>query len=144
LQQQFEQIRQRILSQPRDLTSLKADVVQMREKLRQHHAADAADPKHSSGGIVDLEFISQYLVLAHAATDSGLYRYSDNIRILDAAAAAGLLSTEQVVQLQQAYQLLRGAGHRQTLAPATLPSLDSLQQARQQVEQVWQQLFYPL
>ncbi|NRQ44227.1 bifunctional [glutamate--ammonia ligase]-adenylyl-L-tyrosine phosphorylase/[glutamate--ammonia-ligase] adenylyltransferase [Rheinheimera sp. YQF-2] len=144
LQQQFEQIRQRILSQPRDLTSLKADVVQMREKLRQHHAADAADPKHSSGGIVDLEFISQYLVLAHAATDSSLYRYSDNIRILDAAAAAGLLSTEQVVQLQQAYQLLRGAGHRQTLAPATLPSLDSLQQARQQVEHVWQQLFYPL
>src|SRR5690606_18567065 len=58
LQQQFEHIRQRILSQPRDLTNLKADVVQMREKLRQHHAADAADPKHSSGGIVDLEFIS--------------------------------------------------------------------------------------
>jgi len=141
LVQQFDQIRRQILSLPRDAAKLRSDVVQMRDKLRQHHAADALDPKHSSGGIVDLEFISQYLVLAHAAGDAGLYRYSDNIRILDAAAVADLLSAEQVTQLQQAYQLLRGAGHRQTLAPATLPSLDSLQQAKQQVEQVWQQLF---
>ncbi|WP_305555935.1 bifunctional [glutamate--ammonia ligase]-adenylyl-L-tyrosine phosphorylase/[glutamate--ammonia-ligase] adenylyltransferase [Rheinheimera sp.] len=141
LVQQFDQIRQQILSLPRDAAKLRIDVVQMRDKLRQHHAADELDPKHSSGGIVDLEFISQYLVLAHAASDAGLYRYSDNIRILDAAAAGGLLSAEQVTQLQQAYQLLRGAGHRHTLAPATLPSLDSLQQAKQQVEQIWQQLF---
>ena len=141
LQQRFAQIRQQILSQPRDLPQLQQDVVQMRDKLRQHHAAQSDDPKHSVGGIVDLEFISQYLVLAYSQQYPGLYQYSDNIRILDAAEAGGLLTAEQVAQLQQAYQLLRGAGHRQTLAPATVPAEDSLAQAKLQVAEVWQQLF---
>ena len=144
LQQRFTQIRQQILSLPRPLAKLRQDVIDMRDKLRQHHGLDADDPKHSVGGIVDLEFISQYLVLAYAAEDAALYQYSDNIRILAAAAKHGLLAEEQKQQLQQAYQLLRGAGHRQTLAPATLPSLDSLQSAKQQVEHVWQQLFTPI
>ncbi|GAB58986.1 glutamate-ammonia-ligase adenylyltransferase [Rheinheimera nanhaiensis E407-8] len=141
LQHRFLQIRQQILSAQRDLAKLAGDVVQMRQKLRQHHGVEAEDPKHASGGIVDLEFISQYLVLAYAHQFAGLYRYSDNIRILDAAAECGLLSVLQVQQLQQAYQLLRGYGHRQTLAPASLPADDSLQEAKAQVAQVWQQLF---
>ncbi len=141
LQQRFLNIRQQILSAPRDIAKLATDVVQMRQKLRQHHGLETADPKHSSGGIVDLEFISQFLVLAYAHQHAALYRYSDNIRILDAAAECGLLSLAQVEQLQQAYQLLRGYGHRQTLAPATLPADDSLQAAKTQVAQVWQQLF---
>ncbi|MEH8019791.1 bifunctional [glutamate--ammonia ligase]-adenylyl-L-tyrosine phosphorylase/[glutamate--ammonia-ligase] adenylyltransferase [Rheinheimera metallidurans] len=143
LQYRFGQIRQQILSLPRDLSKLRQDVIDMRDKLRQHHGANLDDPKHSVGGIIDLEFISQYLVLGYGASYSNLYQYSDNIRILDAAAVDGLLNLTQVEQLQQAYQLLRGAGHRQTLAPVTLPSLDSLLDARQQVEQVWQQLFNP-
>jgi glutamate-ammonia-ligase adenylyltransferase len=144
IQQKFEHIRQQILSQPRDLAKLREDVLQMREKLRQHHGVEAADPKHSMGGIVDLEFISQYLVLAYAAEHAQLYRYSDNIRILDAAAECGLLPPQQVQALQQAYQLLRGVGHRQTLAPATLPAQDSLALAKQTVEQCWRQLFNQL
>lgn len=144
IRQRFEHIRQQIISQPRDLARLRDDVLQMRDKLRQHHGVATADPKHSSGGIVDLEFISQYLVLGHAAEHAQLYRYSDNIRILDAAAASGLLPEPQVQQLQQAYQLLRGAGHRQTLAPAKLPEQDSLTQAKQTVEQCWRQLFNQL
>ena len=139
--QHFNRIRQQILSQPRQLGSLQQDVTAMRDKLRQHHSGMADDPKHSVGGIVDLEFISQFLVLAYAHQHAALYRYSDNIRILDAAEAGGLLTAEQVAQLQQAYQLLRGAGHRQTLAPATVPAEDSLAQAKQQVAEVWQQLF---
>lgn len=141
MQQRFLHIRQQILSTPRDIAKLAADVVQMRQKLRQHHGLETEDPKHSSGGIVDLEFISQFLVLAYAHQHAALYRYSDNIRILDAAAECGLLSSAQVQQLQQAYQLLRGYGHRQTLAPATLPADDSLQTAKARVALVWQQLF---
>ena len=139
--QQFEAIRQQIICLPRQADTLRSDVQQMREKLRQHHGAAEQDPKHSHGGIVDLEFISQYLVLAFGAQYPALYRFSDNIRILDAAAASGLLTTEQSEQLQQAYQLLRGAGHRLTLAPATLPDADELQQAKSQVSAIWQQLF---
>ena len=114
---------------------------EMRQKLRQHHGEQSTEVKHASGGIVDLEFISQYLVLGYAAEHAQLYRYSDNIRILDAAADCGLLQAQQVQELQQAYQLLRGAGHRQTLAPAKLPEQDSLTQAKQVVEQSWRQLF---
>ena len=110
----------------------------MRDKLRQHHGVATADPKHSSGGIVDLEFISQYLVLGYAAEHAQLYRYSDNIRILDAAAACGLMSLTQAQQLQQAYQQLRGSSHRQTLAPAEV-AVEDLSGAEQQVRDAWQQ-----
>ncbi|MDX3773327.1 bifunctional [glutamate--ammonia ligase]-adenylyl-L-tyrosine phosphorylase/[glutamate--ammonia-ligase] adenylyltransferase [Chromatiaceae bacterium AAb-1] len=137
----FSQIRQRILSQPRDHGKLQQDVISMRDKLRQHHGEHADDLKHSAGGIIDLEFISQYLVLAYSGQYPALYEFTDNIRILDAAAASALLSTAQTTALQQAYQLLRGVGHRLTLAPATLPAEARLEQARADVKQVWQQLF---
>ena len=139
--QRFAQIRQQIIGLDREPQKLREDVVQMRHKLRQHHGATTDDPKHSAGGIIDLEFISQYLVLAHGAAYPALYQYTDNMRILDAAAQAGFLAANEVVQLQQAYQLLRGAGHRQTLAPATLPATDELLQAKAVVEQIWQRLF---
>ncbi|MBZ9612362.1 bifunctional [glutamate--ammonia ligase]-adenylyl-L-tyrosine phosphorylase/[glutamate--ammonia-ligase] adenylyltransferase [Rheinheimera maricola] len=139
--QRFEHIRQHIICLARDSKTLLQDVLQMREKLRQHHAGKTDDPKHSVGGIVDLEFISQYLVLSQGAAHPDLYRYSDNIRILDAAAQCGLLPSPQVEALQRAYQLLRGAGHRQTLAPAALPAADTLAEAKQTVELAWQQLF---
>ena len=139
--QRFTEIRQQIICLDRAQDKLAEEVVQMRQKLRQHHGVTADDPKHSAGGIVDLEFISQYLVLAHGAKHAELYQYTDNIRILDAVAQSGLLPPDDVQQLQQAYQLLRGAGHRQTLAPATLPAQDELQQAKSVVENVWQRLF---
>lgn len=141
LTERFSQIRQQILTLPRDQNKLAAEVQQMRQKLRQHHNAERFDLKHSVGGIIDLEFISQYLVLAYAARYPELYRYSDNIRILDAVAAVGLLSAPQVEALQQAYQTLRNMGHRQTLLSATLPLVDAAEQALQQVAEVWLQLF---
>ncbi|MBV2128972.1 bifunctional [glutamate--ammonia ligase]-adenylyl-L-tyrosine phosphorylase/[glutamate--ammonia-ligase] adenylyltransferase [Arsukibacterium indicum] len=137
----FNRIRADIIELKRDAAQLRLDVVTMRQKLRSHHGSADDDVKHSAGGIVDLEFISQYLVLAHGKAYPALYRFSDNIRILDAAADAGLLAPEQVAELQQAYQLLRGWGHRLTLAPARVPTESRLAAARAAVEQVWQQLF---
>lgn len=137
--QRFNQIRSEILAKPRDLAVLKAEVTEMRQKLRQHHGEQNAEVKHASGGIVDLEFISQYLVLGYGHQYADLYFYSDNIRILDAAAAAGLLQLQQTQALQQAYQQLRGVSHRQTLEPAT-EILQPLDDAMKEVRQVWQQL----
>lgn len=93
--------------------------------------------KHAAGGVVDLEFISQYLVLAHAATFPALYQYSDNIRILDAAVAAKLMSAEQAALLQQAYQDLRGVSHRLTLEPANTGNLPDVRAAMLQVQASW-------
>jgi [glutamine synthetase] adenylyltransferase / [glutamine synthetase]-adenylyl-L-tyrosine phosphorylase len=141
LTEKFNQIREEILTLPRDIKELRTDVQQMRQKLRQHHIAEKLDLKHSIGGIIDLEFISQFLVLAYAAQFPQLYRFTDNIRILEAVATVGLLPQSQVEALQQAYQLLRGVGHRQTLMPATLPLAEAAEQAQLDVEQIWLQLF---
>ncbi len=80
-----------MLALPRDKNTLSLEVQEMRDKLRQHHGVDSTEVKHASGGVVDLEFISQYLVLAYGAQQPALYQYSDNIRILEAAAAVGLM-----------------------------------------------------
>ncbi|MDX1536911.1 bifunctional [glutamate--ammonia ligase]-adenylyl-L-tyrosine phosphorylase/[glutamate--ammonia-ligase] adenylyltransferase [Arsukibacterium sp.] len=137
----FNKIRADIIRLKRDPDQLRHDVITMRQKLRNHHGSADDDVKHSTGGIVDLEFISQYLVLAHGKAHPALYRFSDNMRILEAAGDAGLLEVQQVTELQQAYQLLRGWGHRLTLAPARVPTESRLAAARATVEQIWQQLF---
>ena len=137
--QRFEQIRAEILGKSRDLTALRAEVRDMRQKLREHHGVASTEVKHKAGGIVDLEFISQFLVLGYAASYPALYQYSDNIRILDAAAEAGLMPLGQAQQLQQAYQQLRGISHRQTLAPAQGAAEEDLSAAEQQVRDAWQQ-----
>lgn len=137
--QRFEQIRAEILGKSRDLTALRAEVRDMRQKLREHHGVASTEVKHKAGGIVDLEFISQFLVLGYAASYPALYQYSDNIRILDAAAEAGLMPLAQAQQLQQAYQQLRGISHRQTLAPAQGAAEEDLSAAEQQVRDAWQQ-----
>lgn len=137
--QRFEQIRAEILGKTRDLVALRAEVRDMRQKLREHHGATSTEVKHKAGGIVDLEFISQFLVLGYAALYPALYQYSDNIRILDAAAEVGLMPLTQAQQLQQAYQQLRGISHRQTLAPAQGEAEEDLSVAEQQVRDAWQQ-----
>jgi glutamate-ammonia-ligase adenylyltransferase len=137
----FAQIRREVLSRPRDIAALAREVIDMRQKLRAHHGEQSTEVKHRAGGIVDLEFISQFLVLAYSAQHPALYEYPDNIRILDAAAASGLLAHEQVQSLQQAYQRLRGVSHRQTLLPVTDPLAQDLTGAEQAVQLSWQQVF---
>lgn len=138
----FNAIRARLLGQVRDRDALKAEVMAMRQKLREHHGTQTDDVKHRSGGIVDLEFISQYLVLAYGAQYPELYQYPDNIRILEAAAAVGLLAVEQSQALQLAYQQLRGISHRKTLAPAPSQVQDPQTHAAElAIQQGWAQVF---
>ena len=106
----------------------------MREKMFGHitpahaKAADAPvfDLKHSRGGIVDLEFMVQYLVLARSFQHPGLTRYTDNIRILESAAEAGLLERGESEALIGIYRAYRAEGHKRALqqakneVPATL------------------------
>ncbi len=133
----FEAIRAEVLARPRDLPKLQTEVVEMRQKLREHHGVDNAEVKHAAGGVVDLEFISQYLVLAYASKFPALYQYSDNIRILDAAVGAGLMPAAQAGLLQQAYRDLRGVSHRLTLEPVDTTDLPDVSAAMQQVQASW-------
>lgn len=144
LKQDFDQIRQHILAQPRDIAALTKDVSDMRRKMFDHLAKESDgqfDLKQSRGGIADIEFISQFLVLAHAQQHSELTVYPDNVRIVEAAQQAGLLNEQQVKIVIDAYLKYRDFYHIASLndeskSIATAEILEHIEQ----VKDVWQGL----
>lgn len=121
LGRRFEELRRQLLCQPRDSVTLKADVVEMRQKMRDHLASKPADQqqqfhlKHDAGGIVDIEFLAQYAVLSKAADYPELAVWSDNVRILESLQACGVMSAADAQGLAEAYKALRSATHRLAL-----------------------------
>ncbi|WP_202410360.1 bifunctional [glutamate--ammonia ligase]-adenylyl-L-tyrosine phosphorylase/[glutamate--ammonia-ligase] adenylyltransferase [Pseudomaricurvus sp. HS19] len=119
LAEQFEQLRADLLAQPRELDKLRQEVVEMREKMRSHLGTKGGEEekaaqfhlKQDAGGIVDIEFLVQYSVLAWAHQDRSLTRWSDNIRVLESLQAAGLMEAGDAEQLIEAYKAYRSAGH---------------------------------
>ncbi len=119
---EFEAIRRDVLSLSREEESLRAEVLEMREKMRAHLGskasrgeAEAFHIKQDTGGMVDIEFLVQYLVLRDAAHHSALLRYTDNMRILDTIGELGIMDTENVQGVQEAYVHYRTLGHRLSL-----------------------------
>jgi glutamate-ammonia-ligase adenylyltransferase len=116
----FNAIRAEILARPRDLETLKKEVVDMREKMRMHllpaaqHQDDTASfhLKQAYGGIVDIEFMAQYAVLAWAHQYNELTCWTDNIRILESIQQCKLIDDNQAQVLTEAYKAYRAAGHR--------------------------------
>lgn len=146
LTEQFNQLRGAILGQQRDLTKLREDVVTMREKMRANLGSKQGETelfhvKQDIGGLVDIEFIVQYLVLAYSHAHPELYEFTDNMRILDALAATGVLPQAKVECLQEAYLIYRKTTHHAALEKAGtfLPAKPWIDY-RQQVTQLWQQL----
>ena len=115
----YEALRARILSRPRDIAALAKDVISMRKRMREEltrkAGRGASQPpfviKQGEGGIVDIEFMVQFFVLSQSATCEALLTYSDNIRILEAAAGCGVLSPDEIDTLIKAYLALRGTLH---------------------------------
>ena len=85
LHQQFDAIRREILCKTRDAQTLKREVREMRERCATISASkrDLFDIKTDEGGITDIEFIAQYLVLRYAPGEPRLTRWSDNVRIFE-------------------------------------------------------------
>ncbi|MBI3575820.1 MAG: bifunctional [glutamate--ammonia ligase]-adenylyl-L-tyrosine phosphorylase/[glutamate--ammonia-ligase] adenylyltransferase [Gammaproteobacteria bacterium] len=140
----FEEVRHEILCRPRDPERLRAEVREMRRKMAATHAADAAgfNVKHDRGGIVDIEFMVQYAVLRWAHAHPALARHPDNIGILEALAAEGLLDAAKACTLIEAYRRYLSAEHRlklmergSTVDRATLDGLP------EQVAQIWDEMF---
>jgi len=112
----FGKVRDTVLRQVRDTQSLGTEVRQMREKMRKHLGQGTKDGKFSlkqgSGGIVDIEFMVQFAVLAWSHDHSSLTRWSDTIRIIESLSQCGLLEEQKALQLIDAYKRFRTAGHR--------------------------------
>lgn len=111
--EKFEQIRREILLKERDLTQLRKDIVEMRIKMRDGHPNPTTlfDLKHSVGGMVDIEFITQYLVLAHSKEHPQLLENLGNIALLQIAAQALLIPEELAKQVADAYRVYRKTQH---------------------------------
>ena len=141
LKQAFERTRREILCQPRSAESLCREVTRMRKRIATQHA-DQLDLKRGVGGIVDVEFIVQYLVLAWAHAHPNLTTWSDNVRILEEAAVAGVLPHEDAERLVVAYLALRARVHYQTLDLPPSDEADArLATYRQTVCDMWERLF---
>ncbi|MGE6108409.1 bifunctional [glutamate--ammonia ligase]-adenylyl-L-tyrosine phosphorylase/[glutamate--ammonia-ligase] adenylyltransferase [Aeromonas sobria] len=141
----FARIRRAVLAKERDLPTLAKEVREMRHKMRDHllKAGEGEfDLKQSPGGMVDIEFIAQYLVLAHACGEpEALTRWSDNVRIFDECVMAGVLTLEQAEGLKHAYLEIRNQGHRLNLSEISRKvGDDQLLTERGHVLAVWQQL----
>ena len=113
VQAAFESIREQTLRQPRDPDALRTDVVAMRRRMRAE--LDRSQPgrfdlKQGEGGLVDLEFLVQALVLEHAAAQPALVSARGTPELLDALAAAGLLAPEEAAALRQSHAHLLGLG----------------------------------
>ena len=142
---QFADVRAEILGQPRDKAALRDEVCKMRTKMRQHllnEKAQKVDLKQCVGGITDIEFMTQYWVLANASTIPSITRYTDNLRILNEAAQHGVIDDKQAKMLQDAYLALREQYHHLTLADTKYADqTDQLAKLREQVTGYWTGIF---
>ncbi len=144
----FEAIRNGILSRPRDLAALREEIIAMRERMRaekkDRSGEDAAlDLKNTVGGVVDVEFIVQYLILAYSHEHAEFLGNLGNFALINRAAALGILDEEQAAQLGKAYLAYRARLHQAQLNNERKAwiGLEELSAERRSVGQVWRALF---
>jgi len=142
LKSRFDEIRRAILMTPRDGEKLQTEVREMREKMRAHLGnkhRERFDLKADAGGITDIEFIAQYLVLGHAHQKPKLTRWSDNVRILELLAQNDIMDEQEAQALTHAYTTLRDALHHLALQeqPGHVPETEFAGE-RAQVSASWQ------
>ena len=144
----FDGVRFEVLSQNRNIDVLRNEILEMRRKVHAGHPNPAGefDLKHDAGGMVDIEFIVQFLVLAYSHQHHQLIGNLGNIALLRMAAAAGLIEQSAAQEVADAYRLFRSRQHRLRLdgADKTRVNIDSelvLASARNAVLNLWQQIF---
>ncbi len=140
----FESLRAEILRLPRELAALRHEVTAMREKMHAGHPNKSSlfDLKHDSGGIVDIEFMVQYLVLGHAGRHAELTGNIGNLALLKLAAQLGLIGQAPAAAVHAAYleyrrlqHALRLQGERYARVPA-----QTVAEQTAAVRALWQQL----
>ena len=139
---EFELVRRKVLGRERDRTSTREQIVLMREKMRASIVAktNALRLKQGPGGIVDIEFMVQYLALGWSAQFPSLLDFTDNTQIVQQAVNEGLLGENVAKQLIADYAQLRHAGQMLIVSPDLgLTQADVFVQ-QQRVASLWQQL----
>ncbi|MCP5266233.1 MAG: bifunctional [glutamate--ammonia ligase]-adenylyl-L-tyrosine phosphorylase/[glutamate--ammonia-ligase] adenylyltransferase [Burkholderiaceae bacterium] len=135
--ERFEVFRRELLATPRDGDKLQTEVRSMRKRMHDGHPNRSRlfDIKHDSGGMVDIEFIVQYLVLRHGPQHPALLDNAGNIALLQRAGTVGLLDAALANRVADAYRYYRSIQHAIRLDGAEFARVDP-QRVAQQVESV--------
>ncbi len=143
--QKFEAERDRILRLPRDPGSLLEEVLAMRGRMHEGHPnpTDQFDIKHDQGGMVDIEFIVQTLVLRYSHAHPELTGNLGNIALLKIAGRLGLIDLTLAEQVADAYRRYRRRQHAERLAGAASARVSTSEffEAQQAVKALWATVF---
>jgi glutamate-ammonia-ligase adenylyltransferase len=145
LTSRFEAIRTEVLARARERDRLRIDVLDMRERMRrEHHRSEPGtfDLKQDPGGIVDIEFLVQYLVLLHAHRVPELVRWTDNVRLIQTLIGSAVLGEFTAHVLKHAYLIYRAAAHQLSLQekPARVPH-EKFERLQERIRQIWSGVF---
>ena len=142
----FEAVRRRTLSLAVRRDTLRQDVLEMRLRMRRELSKSGAgqfDIKQDAGGIGDIEFLVQYLVLGAAQDHPQLLTYTDNIRQLEGLAAVGVIDSAIAAWLKEAYIGYRTVLHHLSLEEEgeRIVTADPYAQTRARVCEIWRATF---
>ncbi|MGX2949679.1 bifunctional [glutamate--ammonia ligase]-adenylyl-L-tyrosine phosphorylase/[glutamate--ammonia-ligase] adenylyltransferase [Ursidibacter sp. B-7004-1] len=144
LREKFTQIRQETLSMSRASGELRSEICKMRAKMYEHLSHTAQGKFHlktDQGGITDIEFIAQYLVLNYAHHYPTMTDWSDNVRIFERSVECGILTDTQGETLKHCYITLRNQIHHLNLVNQdAVVASDEFVIERQQVQAIWREL----
>jgi glutamate-ammonia-ligase adenylyltransferase len=146
LKDSFAKIRQKVLCQSRETHQVRASIIEMRDKMLSAKPAslnEVFDLKKDTGGVIDIEFIVQFLVLSNSDQYPQICEYTDNVRILDACAQVGLLKIQSAEELKEIYLKYRKYLHQLSLKllPETVDGKVFAKQ-RATVQQYWTSLLH--
>ena len=146
LRERFDVVRKSVIAAPRNAADLRSEIIIMRERVRGAHPVKGEffDVKHSPGGMIDVEFVMQFLVLCHAGVHPELTANTGNIALLERAEVIGLLPHGVGHGAADAYRALRRVQHRARLdeAPTHVQPSD-LQAQRDAVLLLWNSVLGP-
>ena len=144
LHARFDAVREAVITSERDTAALRGEITTMRERVRGAHPVRDGkfDVKHSAGGMVDVEFAVQCLVLCHSAAHPELRENMGNITLLRRAEQVGLLPAGVGQAAADAYRELRRVQHRARLDEApTQVTPPALAAEREAVLALWKAVF---
>lgn len=144
----FCEIRREVLSLPRTIEQVRTEVTSMRVKMQKHlgtsqwqQQAGKFHLKQDAGGIIDIEFLAQFAVLAYSHDHPSLTKWSDNVRIFEEMALLGIWDQQVCQDLTDAYLRIRAATHQLALSEQSLLVDESLwKETRALVQDQWQHL----
>ena len=143
----FERIRIEVLRQERDPATLREEILKMRQKMLDAHPNSSGlfDIKHDRGGIIDVEFIVQYLVLNFSHLHPELTRDAGNLALLRLAGELKLISSELAEQVRDTYREYRLLQHQLRLQGGAHARVDPAQMEEHAaaVKRLWQAVFAP-